>query len=124
MIFALHLLSFLVLSAFSPLISRGALIEESTPAPEGMDYFLFRNVVNSICNSSIPSGPANEKHDLTRRTETDGAVPFWLENGIPHIVVAVGNPPQLDELNVDTGSGFTWIHRAAQKECEPRYSSV
>jgi hypothetical protein len=39
---------------------------------------------------------------------SDGAIPFLFENGIPHISVTVGTPPQRVDLRINIGRLFTY----------------
>jgi Eukaryotic aspartyl protease len=105
-------------------VSCGTPTKGSNLARDITDYFLVRHTLNSLRTNSTDLRQGNEKRDLTRRTETEGAVPFWLQNEIPHIIVEVGNPPQSTELSIDTGSHLTWIQGAVEQTFKPRLSST
>jgi hypothetical protein len=75
---------------------------QATPCPTVNDV-LSRQLHNA--NTTLP--PGDLKQWLPRK---DGTVPFWLIGNIPHVLATIGTPPQVVELLIDTGSGFTWLH--------------
>src|SRR5271154_5742468 len=75
---------------------------QATPCPNVNDV-LSRQRQNS--SNTLP--PGDLKQWLPRK---DGTVPFWLIGNVPHVLATIGTPPQIIELAIDTGSGFTWFH--------------
>lgn len=77
-------------------------------ASEVSSHHMSRKFLNSLApGPQSDASPRPETKHISETGTQDGAIPFWLEDGIPHIRVAVGTPPQLADLSVDTGSGFT-----------------
>ena len=91
-------------------------------AREVLSHNLSRNFLNLLAlGPQLDTSPRPGTRDFGEAGTDDNAIPFWLEGGIPHIRVTVGTPPQVVELTVDTGNGFTWVHG---KTFTPNHSST
>ena len=100
----LALLSVLAMFANAAPLDSALDLEEAT-------YYKARNVINSFEYRHDRSSSTHKlgKRIISNEPRVDVATPFWLENGIPHIMATVGTPPQLIELKLDTGSSWTWL---------------
>lgn len=98
---------------------------EWTGMTENPSYLELRNLANSYYeHDSQPSARKLAKRFSANATRPDGAVPFWFKQGIPHITVQVGTPPQQIDVAVDTGSGDTWIHGPDSSVATPFSSTL
>jgi Eukaryotic aspartyl protease len=111
---AMKTLALLSTLVFPAIFANAAPLDSAdTSAPDEKEatYYKARNVINSFEYRHNQSSSSRKlgKRIVSNEQRVELATPFWLENGIPYIMAAVGTPPQLIELKLDTGSSWTWL---------------
>lgn len=84
-----------------------------------LSYYEARDAINSYYPHHTESSPYKSVKRSTSVTRSDGAVPFWFEDGVPIIIASVGTPPQPVQVIVDTGSGVTWLQGLGSSVSNP-----
>jgi len=84
---------------------------ENLPSRNGLTHRPKTALLSSATPELSPQvkvGIRKKRHK--QKKAPGGAVPFWLEDGVPHIYVSVGYPPQKVPALLDTGSHLSWFH--------------
>jgi Eukaryotic aspartyl protease len=128
----MHSLMLFSAITFSAIFATAAPVDghiQSTHSADSTAYYTARSMLNSFHRGQDKSALVHHvaKRHSANITRLDGAVPFWLDDGVPRIIATVGTPPQEVELLLDTGSGITWVmgpEFSEPKTFKPEHSST